>query len=297
MNLERLKEKYLQELAQSGYAAGTIVYRKIYLNQFFSTLDENELSKKSVYKYQVHLSSLKLSALTVYAKLSVLRCFLLWLYRGGYMLFDLSAAVIFPHKEYNLTQRILSAAEIKYFLSLPNIKTGKGIRDKAILELFYSAAIRRAELAGLNLYDLNVEAETLRVLGKGKKERTVPVGNSALFWLLKYIREVRSIKNKACLERRRRALFLDLVCQRRLSPVSITNLVYEYAKQSKLKKKITPHTFRHSCATHLLKNGADIRYIQELLGHASVATTQIYTKVVITDLDVVYRNTHPRARR
>ncbi|MGP8320468.1 MAG: tyrosine-type recombinase/integrase, partial [Methanosarcinaceae archaeon] len=156
---------------------------------------------------------------------------------------------------------------------------------------FYSAAIRRAELAGLNLYDLNVEAETLRVLGKGRKERTVPVGDTALYWILKYIREVRPESAKES------TLFLDLVCQRRLSPVSITNLVYEYAKQSKLKKKITPHTFRHSCAAHLLKNGADIRYIQELLGHASVATTQIYTKVVIKDLKKIYQNTHPRARR
>ena len=157
--------------------------------------------------------------------------------------------------------------------------------------MYKRQAIRRAELTGLNLYDLNIGDQTIRVLGKGRKERTVPVGNTALYWILKYIREVRSktVKDKA--------LFLDLVCGHRLSPVSVTNLVYEYAKQSRLNKKITPHSFRHSCAAHLLKNGADIRYIQETLGHASLATTQIYTQVVKKDLKEVFRKTHPSARR
>jgi integrase/recombinase XerD len=289
--------KYLQELRQKGYSPGTVRYREIYLKQFFSFLGKKQLNKKNIQNYQTHLvKSKKLKPLTVHGKLSVLHCFLKWLASNNVMLAGLASVIIFPKKEYSLSKSILNAAEIKYFLSLPNVKTQKGIRDKAILELLYSSAMRRAELAGLNLYDLNIEAQTVRVLGKGKKERTLPVGSDALFWLLKYIQEIRNGKNPA--------LFLDCNCHKRLAPQTINNLVHEYAKQSKLKKKITPHTFRHTCAVHLLKGGhagsragADIRYIQQLLGHKSVATTQIYTQIVIADLEAVYRNTHPRAKR
>lgn len=284
-------EEYLQELKQKGYASGTVAYRKIYLQQFFSFLNDRDLNKNNILEYQVYLSKSNLKSLTVHGKLSVLHCFLIWLYKKGYMLFDLSIAINFLKREIYLPRRILSEAEVKYFLSLPDTRTRKGIRDKAILELLYSTGMRRSELTGLNLYDLNIDEQTLRVLGKGRKERTLPVGSVALYWLLKYIREVRSRTTKES------ALFLDLVCNNRLNPVTVTNLVYEYAKLSNLRKKVTPHTFRHSCAIHLLRNGADIRYIQEMLGHASPETTQIYTRVVITDLDRVFRQTHPRAKR
>ena len=285
-------EEYLQELEKKGYAAGTIAYHKIYINQFLSFLNTRELSKDLVRSYQLYLARLNLAALTVYSKLSVLHCFLSWLHEKGFTLIDLSAAVKLPRREISLPKRILSETEVKYFLSLPNTKSRKGIRDKAILELLYSAAIRRAELTRLNLYDLNVEEQMIRVSGKGKKERVLPVGNTALYWLLKYIEEVRQPRSS-----KEPALILDLVSRHRIRKQTVNNLIRVYVKNSRLSKKVTPHTLRHSCATHLLKNGADIRYIQELLGHAAVATTQIYTKVVIKDLKKVYQNTHPRARR
>jgi site-specific recombinase XerD len=285
-------EEYLQELEKKGYAAGTIAYHKIYINQFLSFLNTRELSKDLVRSYQLYLARLNLAALTVYSKLSVLHCFLSWLHEKGFTLIDLSAAVKLPRREISLPKRILSEAEVKYFLSLPDIRSRKGIRDKAILELLYSAAIRRSELTRLNLYDLNVEEQTVRVSGKGKKERVLPVGNTALYWLLKYIEEVRQPRSS-----KEPALILDLVSRHRIRKQTVNNLIRVYVKNSRLSKKVTPHTLRHSCATHLLKNGADIRYIQELLGHAAVATTQIYTKVVIKDLKKVYQNTHPRARR
>jgi len=302
-------EEYLQELKQKGYASGTAEYRKIYLQQFFSFLNDKQLNKENILAFQTHLAKSNLKPLTVHGKLSVLYCFLKWLCKNNYTLADFSASVTFPKKQYSISKRILGELEVKYFLSLPDTKirrkggssTRKGIRDKAILELLYSTGMRRSELTGLNLYDLDIDVQTIRVLGKGRKERTLPVGSVALYWLMKYIREVRSQITKARTESRTReresALFLDLLYNNRLSPVSVTNMVYEYARQSNLNKQITPHTFRHSCAVHLLRNGADIRYIQELLGHASPETTQIYTKVVIKDLKSVYKNTHPRAKR
>jgi len=293
--------QYLRELQQKGYASGTVIYRKIYLQQFFSFLNDKQLNKENILAFQTYLVKSNLKPLTVHGKLSVLHCFLKWLCKNNYMLADLSASVTFPKKQYSISKRILSELEVKYFLSLPDTKTRKGIRDKAILELLYSTGMRRSELTGINLYDLDIDVQTIRVLGKGRKERTLPVGSVALFWLMKYIREVRPQITKARTESRTReresALFLDLLYNNRLRPVSVTNLVYEYARQSNLNKQITPHTFRHSCAVHLLRNGADIRYIQDLLGHASIATTQIYTKVVIKDLKQVFQNTHPRAKQ
>jgi integrase/recombinase XerD len=255
-------------------------------------LDNHELNRDSIFKYQLHLAKSEHQPSTIAGKLSVLHCYLDWLYKQGLTLADLSQAVCFPRKQKSLPKGILSELEVKCFLSLPDVRTRKGIRDKAILELLYSAAIRRAELTGLNLYDLNIDEQTIRVLGKGRKERTVPVGDTALYWLLKYIREIRQTNGS-----KEKALFLDLYFHKRLDAQTITNLVYEYAKQSRLNKKITPHSFRHSCAAHLLKNGVDIRYIQELLGHASLSTTQIYTHVVKKDLKEVFRRTHPRATR
>jgi len=285
-------EEYLQELKQKGYASGTVIYRKLYLQQFFTFLNDKQLNKENILAFQTYLVKSNLKPLTVHGKLSVLHCFLIWLYKKGYMLFDLSTAIHFPKREIYLPRRILSELEVKYFLSLPDIKAQKGIRDKAILELLYSTGMRRSELTGLNLYDLNIDEKTIRVLGKGKKERVVPVGSVALYWLLKYIQEIRKARSH-----KESSLFFDMNNQCGIKKKMVNNMVSEYSKLSNLGKKITPHTFRHSCAVHLLKNGADIRYIQELLGHASPETTQIYTRVVITDLDRVFRQTHPRAKR
>jgi site-specific recombinase XerD len=152
--------------------------------------------------------------------------------------------------------------------------------------------MRRAELAGLNLFDLNLQEQMIKVLGKGRKERMLPVGRIAIHWLETYLDKVRSH-----MPTKDSALFLDFNQYRRLSVISLGYIFREYGKLSRLRKHITPHVLRHSCATHLLRNGADIRYIQELLGHASPETTQIYTRVVIDDLERVYRQTHPRAVR
>ena len=292
MKLEKLKEKYLEELKYQGYAEGTIKNRRIYLEEFVSFLKKirKEIVKQTLYQYQIQLSKSPISSMSKYDKLSILHCFLSWLYRKEHILVDLSSVIEFPKRISYLPKRILIESEVKYILSLPDIRSSKGIRDRALLELLYSSGIRRAELVELDLYDLNIDDGMIRVIGKGKKERIVPVGEVALSWLLKYIEKVRWLASP-----KEEALFLGWVNRKRLKVKTLNLIVREYAKISGIRKVITPHTFRHTCATHLLNNGADIRYVQELLGHASPETTQIYTRVAINDLKKVFRLSHPRA--
>ena len=298
MELEKLKSEYLNELVVQGYAEGTIRYRKTYRDQvlFFFQLqgvgEVGQLNGKLITRYQSRLAQQGYTSLTVHSKLSVLSGFLIWLLKENHLLVDLAAAITFPKRVLSLPQRILSETEVRGFLSLPDVRTKRGIRDKTMLELLYSTGIRRAELVALNLYDLNWDAQSLKVLGKGQKERIVPVGDVSMFWLGKYIQRVRRPRQS-----KQQALFLDLVCGRRLAKHTLSIIIAKYREQSGLAKRVTPHTFRHTCATHLLKHGADIRHIQELLGHASPATTQIYTRVEINDLQSVFRASHPRALR
>jgi integrase/recombinase XerD len=294
--MERVRTEYLQHLASLGYAKGTIMCWDYFLKGFFRFLKERgitevqELSHKVVYDYQVYVSSISLAQSTVCSKLSFLCNFLRYLHERSYVLFDLSSKIILPKRPDSIPKTILTEEEVRYFLSLPDIRKPKGVRDKAILELLYSTSIRRSELVWLGVYDLDTRAKTLRVLGKGRKERIVPVGDVALFWVDQYLHQVRSPKNI-----KEEALFLDIYFGRRMNVVSLNFIINNYLKKSSFDKKVTPHTFRHTCATHLLRNGADIRFIQELLGHASPKTTQVYTRVEISDLQDVFKKTHPRA--
>ena len=292
MNLNFLLNDYIDSLRVNGYAEGTIAYRMIYLNQFLLFLGSQAISKEMVFRYQTALAKKRLSSLTIHAKLCALHRFLIWLKNQGYLLYDPSSMIHFPRRKFNLASRLLNESDMLRFLSLPDTSTAAGICDKAVLELFYSTAIRRSELIGLDLYDLNVSDCMIRVLGKGKKERIVPVSRIALGWLMRYIEEVRKPGDV-----RDQALFLNPNTQSRLSNYMVGKIFHYYHKKSRIRKKVTPHVFRHSCALHMLKNGADIRYIQELLGHASPETTQIYTRLNITDLKDVYSRTHPRAVR
>jgi site-specific recombinase XerD len=169
----------------------------------------------------------------------------------------------------------------------PTLKAPKWLplRDAAILELFYSAGLRLAELAGLNVADLDPYTETVRVLGKGRKERVCPVGAPALMAIQKY-RTAAKVEGGP--------LFLSKL-RKRLSTRNITVMLEKYVLLAGLPRGITPHKLRHSFATHLLDNGADLRSVQSLLGHASLSTTQIYTHVSVERMKKVYNEAHPRA--
>jgi len=183
--------------------------------------------------------------------------------------------------------------EINKMLEKINTTTPPGLRDRAILELLYSAGVRVSEIVQLNLSDLDLDSEEIRVFGKGAKERVVLIGRYAITAIKTYIQNARI---KLLCKNRSKALFLG---ERgtRLTQRSIERMIKAAAKKCGLLKKVTPHTIRHTFATHLLSHGADLRTVQELLGHTSLSTTQVYTHVTKEKLKSVYDMAHPRARR
>jgi integrase/recombinase XerD len=187
---------------------------------------------------------------------------------------------------------VLSIAEIDAILKQPDIRKPLGLRDRAILEVLYATGVRVSELTSLKQSNLMFESDLILVFGKGSKERLVPIGSSAIDWVTRYQREVRIHLAKT--GRSQDVLFLNFRGGK-LSRAAIRDMVVKYAHAAGIKKEIHPHTFRHSFATHLLEGGADLRAVQEMLGHADIATTQIYTHIDREYLKEVHRTFHPRA--
>ena len=186
---------------------------------------------------------------------------------------------------------VLSFNEVEQMLSCPDVSDILGLRDKAILELFYSSGLRVSELINLKISDLFFDDEVIRVLGKGSKERIVPIGSSAVKWINEYLKTSRPY-----LEKKYKSGNFVFLNRRgsKLSRMWIWKIFEQYANQAGIKKEIHPHTFRHSFATHLLEGGADLRAVQEMLGHADISTTQIYTHVDREYIKQVHRDHHPR---
>jgi integrase/recombinase XerD len=177
--------------------------------------------------------------------------------------------------------------EVADLLMQPNIATARGIRDRALLELLYSSGLRREETVKIELYDLDMQAGTVKVTGKGNKQRIVPVGRFALYWIHKYIKDVRGVA-------RDQYLFVGLQTRKKMHVESIGYIVKQCGKEAGIKKKITPHALRHACATHMMQNGAPSTMVQAFLGHEHLITTQIYTHVLTEDLHAVLDRYHPR---
>lgn len=187
----------------------------------------------------------------------------------------------------------LTQAEAVRLLEQPMVEDPAGLRDRAMLELLYATGMRISELTSLDLEDLDLEEGEVRVMGKGGKERVVPLGSQASESLAKYLRFGRS---RLLRGRSQRGVFLNMKGGR-LSRSGAWRIIKEYAGRVGLEERLTPHTLRHSFATHLLENGADLRYIQELLGHSSISTTQIYTHVSKERVKEIYMSAHPRSGR
>jgi len=186
---------------------------------------------------------------------------------------------------------VLSFCEVDKILQMPKVDDVAGLRDKAILELLYSSGLRVSELINLKVNDLFFDDEIVRVLGKGSKERIVPMGSSAIEWIKKYL-----LHSRPSLEKKMKSqnhLFLNKKGTK-LSRMAIWQIVDKYSKEAGIEKEVHPHIFRHSFATHLLEGGADLRAVQEMLGYADISTTQIYTHVDRNYIKQVHREHHPR---
>jgi integrase/recombinase XerD len=225
-------------------------------------------------------------------RLLPVRAFFKWAARNNVVLYNPASEIELPKVERRLPRPALSAAEAEAVLAMPDLAAPSGIRDRAVLEVFYSTGIRRSELAHLAVFDLDAERQTLMVRqGKGRKDRMVPIGERALIWVDRYLGEVRP---QFAIEPDDGTLFLT-ADGTGFSPDRLTQICRDYVKASGVAKAGACHLFRHTMATLMLEGGADIRYIQAMLGHARLDTTQIYTQVSIRALQAVHAATHPGA--
>jgi integrase/recombinase XerD len=305
--LAALVEAHLAAALALGRARGTVAYRRVYLAQMVAWLQDRGLTTAQrvtpsvLEDYLAHLrgrvtdynrkTPSPLSVKTLAAEASVLRSFFAWLTRRHVVLFNPAETLVLGERSQPLPKTVLTESEVQALLAAPG-RDALGLRDRAILETLYSTALRRAELCGLDLYDLDVAGELVRVRqGKGRKDRYVPVGEHALEALRRYIHHARP---ELVATPKEPALFVAAVTHRRLGRATLNLIVRKHADVAGIPKRVTPHVLRHTCATHLLQGGADLRHVQAILGHASIATTQVYTRVAAEDLAVVHRRSHPR---
>lgn len=249
-----------------------------------------DVTRAAVVLYLVTLRRRGRAPATVKRRAAAIRSFYHYLLREQLISSDPTLDLGAPKLARRLP-KVLSVEEIDRLLATPDPARPEGLRDRAMLELMYSSGLRVSELVGLNLGDVDLATELVRCIGKGDKERFVPVGSKAVSALLAYQRH-----SRPALARRRltQALFLSRR-GRRLTRQGCWKLVKQYAKKARITRPLTPHVLRHSFATHLLEGGADLRAVQEMLGHASIGTTQIYTHIGRDRLREVYIKAHPRA--
>lgn len=279
-------------------------YQKDLFNglDFFSSVlkkEDNDVSPEDIdhvifRHYLAHLRQQGLARTTVARRLAAWRSFYRYLLREKVIQENKLSRVMSPKLEKRLP-RFLYEGEAKRLVESPDLKHPLGIRDRALLEVLYAGGLRINELVTLDLWDLDLGAGYVRVMGKRAKERLVPLGSQAVKALRQYLSEARlRILANAAENKINNAVFLNRWGER-LSARGTRKILNKYAEKVKLDRKISPHTLRHSFATHLLNAGADLRSVQELLGHTRLSSTQVYTHVTGERLKQVYRKAHPRA--
>jgi integrase/recombinase XerD len=298
-------ERFLVALAVRNYSAATITDRRHGLSTFILWCAErglerpNEITKPILERYQRHLyyhrkpNGEPLSFRTQAQRMVPIRAWFKWLARENHILSNPASELELPRPEKRLPALVLTADEVEAVLAVPDTGTSLGLRDRAILELLYATAIRRGELVNLKLFDADYARAALIVRqGKGNKDRVLPIGERALSWLAAYRDDVRPglIAGRDCM-----ALFLSRQGNP-LDPKRLSEKVRGYVKESGIGKPGSCHLLRHTAATLMLEGGADIRFIQALLGHESLETTQIYTRVSALKLAEIHAATHPGAK-
>lgn len=289
-------QRYIQKFegylsVEKNYSPHTIKNYLSDLEEFSKFLSGEEITNVSyltIRKFLAHLRSGNISKRSVCRKLSTLRSFFKFLQRDGYIKANPVESISTPKMDKKLPI-FLDEKTAARLVTAPEAKDFQGTRDRAILETLYSTGIRVGELVGIDLSDVDFISGVIKVLGKGRRERLAPVGDKAVDAIREYM-EHRSAKKME----EKKPLFLNK-SGKRLTDRSIRRVIERYIKKLSIKEHISPHTLRHSFATHLLNHGADLRSVQELLGHKNLSTTQIYTHVTMERLKSVYDKAHPRA--
>lgn len=295
--MDKLIERFVHYLAvERGLALNTLESYQRDLMAYASFLsrnsitDPNQTRRANIIAFLAELQRKGRATATISRNLASMRAFYGFLLRDGLIDTDPTTNLESPKIDKRLP-KVLSVGEVESLLESPDCGTVAGIRDKAMLELLYATGIRVSELVSLNLTDVNLNMGFLKCYGKGSKERIIPLGSVSLKAVSEYVMRSRV---KLLRDREEESLFLNHHGQR-LSRQGFWKIIKKYATAAVIDKEITPHTLRHSFATHLLENGADLRSVQEMLGHADISTTQIYTHLTKSRLKEVYAKTHPRA--
>ena len=296
---------YLVDLSAHGYATSTVRGRRYHLDELSRFLeardvtDARQVTPSALESFQRHLFHHKkhdgtaLSFRTQAQRLVPVKSFFAYLAKSGVLVYDPALGLTLPKTERRLPEAVLSVEEVEDVLRGPDTTTPLGLRDRAILEVFYSCAIRRMELINLHVNDIDVARGSLFVRqGKGARDRFVPIGERARYWVARYLHEVRPGLERDC---RQSALFLSSTGRPLVSDV-LSRLVGAYIRAGAASKKGSCHLFRHTTATLMLDAGADVRHVAEMLGHQKLETTMQYTRVSMAKLQEVHARCHPAER-
>jgi len=290
MDSDKLIEKFVNYLkTERNYSPHTISNYKRDLLFLADFLKSKKMDRSAAREYLLALDQKRYSRRSVARKLSSARSFFRFLMREKLAEKNPFANLLTPKLPKKLPN-FLYPEELKRLLETTPSNSPLGLRDQAILEVIYGTGLRVTEIIGIKMGEVNFDDGEIKVLGKGSKERIVLFGSHAKNALLKYLKEGRP---KLVSDKKMRSLFVNRRGGR-LTPRSAERMIVFYAKKAGIAKKVTPHTLRHSFATHLLSGGADLRMVQELLGHVSLSTTQVYTHITKERLKEVYDKAHPR---
>ena len=289
---------YIEYLdVEKGLSRNTIISYKNDLEEFVRSIDEkgrtdiSTVSSSDIRLFIAGLRDRKLALSTISRKIISIRNFFKYLVKCKAINNDPASKIESP-KPWRKLPDVLSVEEIELIITRPGRNTPLELRNSAILELLYSCGLRVSELTSLLVNDIDLQSGLMKATGKGSKERLVPVGEEALEVISKYLSDARHIFQKKNIISRR--LFLNRSGEG-LTRQAVWKLLKKYCREAGIRKKVTPHTFRHSFATHMIERGADLRSVQMLLGHSDISTTQIYTHISLTRMKEVYRKFHPRS--
>ncbi len=284
-------------IVEKGLAKNTIVSYERDLHSYLHYLkttelltDLNEVQRLQIIRFLAQLKDQGKSSKTLARHIASIRAFHHFLLREKIVERDPTIHIESPKQERSLP-KVLSIQEVERLLDSPQVHDHFGQRDKAMIELLYATGIRVSELIGLDVGDVHLTMGFVRCMGKGSKERIIPIGRTATIAIQEYLENGRPLFLK---KQKDDALFLNHL-GKRLTRQGFWKILKRLTTSAGISKDLTPHTLRHSFATHLLENGADLRAVQEMLGHADISTTQIYTHVTKTRLKDVYSQFHPRA--